>query len=215
MPDVVNANLFYARLLCPSLHFVIEIGFCDRKQPLVRLNVVKHFDIFLHFLTEKWRHFDCTVTLFRFRACDNITPFRSVKCLADCDCLLLEVKISRSKRQQFAGADSTPVKHFKGIIGTGLIHHGFGEFQIFLFRPEVHFFRNLISHCASPPCRIVGQVIEVHSMVENRCKLGVYGFQIIRRIGLPFLVPVRHEFILPCDNVFCFNLRYLPIPEIR
>ena len=39
--------------------------------------------------------------------------------------------------------------------------------------------------------------------------------QIIRRIRLPFLVPVRHEFILPCDNVFCFNLRYLPISEIR
>ena len=215
MTNIMHTNLFHSCLLRPSLHLMVEIGFRDRKQPLVWLNVVKHFDIFPYFLTEKWRHFDCTVTLFCFRTCDNIPPFRSVKRLADCDCLLLKIKISRSECQQFAGADSAPVKHFKGIIGTGLIHHGFGEFQIFLFRPEVHFFRNLISHCAGPPCRIVGQVIEVHSMVENCCKLGVYGFQIIRRIRLPFLVPVRHEFILPCDNVFCFNLRYLPISEIR
>lgn len=164
----MHTNLLYARLLRPSLHFVIEIRFCDCKQSLVRLNIVKHFDIFLHFLTEKWRHFDCTVTLFCFRACDNVPPFGTVKRLTDCNRLLLEIKISRSKRQQFARADSTPVKHFKGIIGTWLIHHGFGEFQIFLFRPEIHFFRNLIYHCSCPPCRIVRQVIEVHSMIENR-----------------------------------------------
>ena len=120
MPNIMHTNLFHSCLLRPSLHFMVEIGFCDRKQPLVRLNVIQHFDIFLHFLTEKWRHFDCTVTLFRFRACDNIPPFRSVKCLADCDRLFLKIKISRSERQQLAGADSAPVKHFKGIIGTGL-----------------------------------------------------------------------------------------------
>ncbi len=178
--NIMHTNLLYARLLRPLLHFVIEIGFCDREQTLVWLNVIQHFDIFLHFLTEKGWHFDCTVTLFRFRTCDNIPSFRAVKCLADCDRLLLKIKISRSKRQQFAGADSAPVKHFKGIIGTWLIHHGFGEFQIFLFRPEIHFFRNLISHCSCPSCRIVGQIIEVYRMVENRCQLGVYGFQIIR-----------------------------------
>lgn len=53
VPDIMHTNFFHSCLLRPSLHFVIEIGFCNRKQPLVRLNVVKHFDIFLHFLTEK------------------------------------------------------------------------------------------------------------------------------------------------------------------
>ncbi len=97
----MHPYFLYSCLFCSTLHFMAKIRFCDRKQSFVRLDVIKHFDVLLHFLTEKRRHFDCAVTLFRLRACDNVTPFGTVESLADCDCLLLKINISRRERKQF------------------------------------------------------------------------------------------------------------------
>ena len=88
-------------------------------------HIIEHFDILLHFFAEKRGHFYGTVAFRCFRACNNITPFGTVVRLADRDRLLLEIKISSSKSQQLTGTDTAPVKHFKSIKGTWLIHHGF------------------------------------------------------------------------------------------
>ncbi len=94
-----------------------------------------------------------------------------------------------------AGTHTAPVEHFKRIIGTGLIHHGFGEFQIFLFRPKVHFLDGFASNRPRPSCRVVGEIIKVYRMVEYRRQLCVDCPQIICGIGLSFLVPVCHQLI--------------------
>ena len=146
MTNIMHTNLFHSCLLRPSLHLMVEIGFRDRKQPLVWLNVVKHFDIFPYFLTEKWRHFDCTVTLFCFRTCDNIPPFRSVKRLADCDCLLLKIKISRSECQQFCFCQ---YKSKKNLLLIRKKHHCFHPVMLLrtiLFRLCFFFFVENVIH---------------------------------------------------------------------
>ena len=125
MPNIMHPNLFHSRLFCTSLHLMVEIRFCNRKQPFIWLDVIEHFDILLHFFAEKRGHFYGTVAFRCFRACNNITPFGTVVRLADRDRLLLEIKISSSKSQQLTGTDTAPVKHFKSIKGTWLIHHGF------------------------------------------------------------------------------------------
>ena len=42
------------------------------------------------------------------------------------------------------------------------VHHGFGKFQIFLFRPKVHFLNGFAPNRPRPPCRIVGKIIKVY-----------------------------------------------------
>ena len=129
---------------------------------------------------------------FRLWACDNVPPFETVESLADCDRLFLKINISRRERKQFAGTHTAPVEHFKRIIRTWLIHYGFGEFQIFLFRPKIHFLDGFAPNRPRPSCRIVGQVVKVYCMVEYRRKLCMNCPQIICGIGLAFLVPVSH-----------------------
>ena len=48
-----------------------------------------------------------------------------------------------------------------------------GEFQIFLFRPKVHFFDGFASNRPRPSCRVVGEIIKVYCVVEYRCQLCV------------------------------------------
>ena len=51
--QIVDPNAFYAGFLTATLHFPIQIAFCDREHPVVQTNVVLHLQIPLHFICQK------------------------------------------------------------------------------------------------------------------------------------------------------------------
>ena len=95
--EIVNADTLHACRLCPSVHLVMKIAFRHRKDTVFLLQSVKHTEIFFHFLTQKLRHFNRAVALFRFRRSNHILPFQTLIGFIDCDCFLIKVEICRSQ----------------------------------------------------------------------------------------------------------------------
>ena len=50
-------------LFCTSVHFSVEIGFCDGKDAVGWLHGVQAFDVILHFIAQKRWHLNHAVTL--------------------------------------------------------------------------------------------------------------------------------------------------------
>ena len=55
--DALDTSLF-----CTSVHFSVEIGFCDGKDAVGWLHGVQAFDVILHFITQKRGHLNHAVT---------------------------------------------------------------------------------------------------------------------------------------------------------
>ena len=62
MPQIMYANAFYPSLLTATVHFSVEIGFCDGKDAVGWLHGVQAFDVILHFITQKRGHLNHAVT---------------------------------------------------------------------------------------------------------------------------------------------------------
>lgn len=117
--------------------------------------------------------------------------------------LIRTVCFSKSKSDRVRASssfpDSGPIKHLKGIIGSGLVHHCFGKFQILFLCPEFHFLWNLFSYTSCLSCRIAGQIIIIYRMIENCRKLCLNRFQIIHGIGLA--LSSRYAIISFCQAI--------------
>ena len=142
----------------------MKIAFCDFKQTVILADPVELFHIVLHFFAEKLRHLDRPVTFRRFRVSDDVPATDTLIGFADRDRLPVKIEICRGQRQQFSLTDAAPVQHFKSIEGNRLVHHFFGEFLVFLLRPEKHFSCFGLSHIADLGGGIVFQPVEFHSV---------------------------------------------------
>ena len=76
--------------------------------------------------------------------------------LVNAELSILEIKVLWCESQQFAKTDTAPVQHLERIVGNRLVHHNFGEFQILVLRPEVHFL--CVLH-TDAPCLAAGLVL--------------------------------------------------------
>ena len=72
--QIVNSDLLYPCYLRASRHFVGKIAFGYFKDSVLVTDLVKVFQIILHFLHQKLRHFDGSIALGRFRV-GNDVPF--------------------------------------------------------------------------------------------------------------------------------------------
>ena len=58
----MDSDALDTRLFCTSVHFSVEIGFCDGKDAVGWLHGVQAFDVILHFITQKRGHLNHAVT---------------------------------------------------------------------------------------------------------------------------------------------------------
>ena len=122
---------------------------------------------------------------------DDISAVNPLIGLRDRDRFALKVEICRCERQELALTDASPVEHFKGIEGNGLVHDRKGKLLIFLLRPEEHFPASGLTHVADLCRRILMQPVILHRMIENGAELIVERFQIDRRIRISVSCKVR------------------------
>lgn len=212
--QIVDTDALYPCGIGASVHFVMKVAFRDFKQPVIFADSVELFHIVLHFFTEELRHFDRPVTFRRFRVSDDVPATDTLIGFADRDRLPVKIEIRRGQRQQFTLPDAAPIQHFKGIERNRLVHHFFGEFLVFLLRPEKHFSCLGLSHIADLGGGIVFQPVEFHGVIENCTELIVQSFEIYRRICLAALIPTFDHLILPSDNVFGLDRVHFPLGEV-
>ena len=180
MSQIVDPNAFYAGFLTATLHFPIQIAFCDREHPVVQTNVVLHLQILLHFICQKAWHSDYAIALFCFWRRDDVFPAGVLKCLVDRDCAFIKVKIRRGQRQQLPLTDAAPVQHLKSIKRQRLVHHCINELQILLLGPESHFTIFLLAHTPGFLAGIFLQVVVPDGVIENCADLILDAFEIHR-----------------------------------
>ena len=113
---------------------------------------------------------------------------RPVICFIDPDRSFVEVEIRRRQRQEFSLTEPAPVQHFESIVREGLIHHGFREFQVFLLRPELHFFTFLAANGPYYRGGVVLQTVVFDCMVQDCNHLIMDSLQVC--VGIRFLVLV-------------------------
>ena len=147
-------DAFYPSFLRTSIHFMMKIMFCHIKHPLVWLYLIEGLHIIVYFFSKKLWHLNDTDAFRRFRVCYHISALQSLVRFCDGQRSFFKIEICRSERKQFSFPYAAPVKNFKSIKRTGLIHHGVSKFQILLFCPKQHFLVLLTPHISSNRRRI-------------------------------------------------------------
>ena len=214
MPQIVDTDALYTSGLCPSVHLAVQIALGDGKDAVCRTEAVQRFQIILHLLREKPRNPDDPIALGGFWLRDDILPLEPLIGLIDRQRGALKIEILCCQRQQLAHADAAPVQHLEGVVGHGLVHHGFSKFQILLLCPEQHFPVHLLAHVSGNFSGILLQAVILHRVVEDRAELAVDRLEIGRGIGLSVLLADAHERVLPCDHVAWLDLAECPILEV-
>ena len=62
--------------------------------------------------------------------------------------------------------DTAPVKHLKGVVGDGLVHHRLGKFQVLRLCPEQNLLSLFATHIPSLGGEVRLQAIVFDRMVE-------------------------------------------------
>ena len=118
---------------------MVEIAFRDGENALLLLDTVEHPQVILHLVTEEVGHFNGAVAFLRLWRGNDVLAVEPLIGLADFHRPGLKVKVCRGQGQQFPLPNTTPVEHFKGVVGNGLVHHGICKLLVLRFRPEQHF----------------------------------------------------------------------------
>lgn len=139
MPEVVDSDTLDPCRLRPSVHLMVEIAFRDGENALLLLDTVEHPQVILHLVTEEVGHFNGAVAFLRLWRGNDVLAVEPLIGLADFHRPGLKVKVCRGQGQQFPLPNTTPVEHFKGVVGNGLVHHGICKLLVLRFRPEQHF----------------------------------------------------------------------------
>ena len=142
----MNADSLYSCRLCPSIHLMVQIAFGKCEQSCMLITFIKHSKIIFHLTTEKFRQFDYPVALFRLGTCNIILALQMLIRFVNCQFPVWNTEITLFQCKEFAFPNSSPIKDFKGIIGNRFLLHDFRKLQIFLFRPEKHFFPFCFPH---------------------------------------------------------------------
>ncbi len=109
---------------------------------------------------------------------------------------------------------TTPVEHFKGVVGEEPAPHRLSKFQILILCPELHFRPFIRPHVSGFGGGVGAQLVEANSVVEDGAELGVYGFKIGLGVGLTPFVPAGQQFVLPRNHVFGGNFVDFPLTEV-
>ena len=113
--QIMDAYALDIGFLCTSVHFVVEIAFCDGEHPIVRLDIVELFQIVLNFINEELRHLDDTVALFGFGRGNQVLSVQPLIGFCNGNGAFFKIKVSRGKSQKFTFTNTASVQHFKGI----------------------------------------------------------------------------------------------------
>ena len=137
--EIVNPDAFNACGFRTPVHLMVQICLGDGEDAVVGFQPIQRLDVVLHLIHEKLRDFDRSVALGRLGRRDDDIALDVLKGFIDGQRLPLEVEIRSGQRQQLAQPDAAPVQHLEGVVGSRLVHHHFGEFQILVLCPEQHF----------------------------------------------------------------------------
>lgn len=96
--QIMNPYTFYACGFCSPVHLMMQITLCDHKNTILLFYSIKLAKILLHFLTKKFRHFNCTIALFCFRCSNHILSMQTLIRFVNHDSFFLKIKIPSSQR---------------------------------------------------------------------------------------------------------------------
>ena len=71
---IVDSDAFYPCLFRASIHLMVQIMLADGENPVIRLDIVKLLEVFLHLLTQKLRHCYDSIALFCLWRGDDVLP---------------------------------------------------------------------------------------------------------------------------------------------
>ena len=201
---------------CAGVDLPIEEVLRYREHPARWVQVINHFERVLQFFAEEVRHGNYPLALRCLGICDGLLPAEDLKGLGDGDDLLLETEIAGGQSKHFAFSESTPVQDLEYIEGQRVIHHGFGEEDVLLSGPELHFNVVLTAHIPDLTGRVAGKTIELHRVVEDSAELVVDGLEIGLAEGLLGLrVPIGQQFILPFHDLRVLDILHTQITKTR
>ena len=113
----MDSDTRYSRCFGSPVHLPVEITLGDGEHPVIRPDAIKHFDVILDFLSQKLRHGDDPIALFRLGGGNQVLAVQTLIGLVDRHGALLKVKVRRGQGQQLPLPDTAPVEHLKGIEG--------------------------------------------------------------------------------------------------
>ena len=183
--------------------------------PVFLTDLVQPTDVIPHFRYQKRRHLHNTIALGSLRISNDIPPADALIGFVDPDSALIEIEVLGSQSQELAFTDSAPVQHFEGVVGARLAHHRFNEFLELLLGPDQHFPILRFTHVSDLRCRILLQIIETDSVVEDGAELIVQRLQIHRGEGFTVFVPMIDHLVLPGNDILGRDLIDLPVAEER
>ena len=173
MTNIVDSDALDPGLFRAPVHLPVEITLGDGEHPVIRPDAVKHFDVILDFLSQKLRHGDDPIALFRLGGGNQVLAVQTLIGLVDRHGALLKVKVRRGQGQQLPLSDTAPIKHLKGVEGQRLVHHRLGKFEILLFSPEHHLPVFLFAHAACLFAGILPEVVVPNRVVEDGTELRI------------------------------------------
>ena len=196
MPDVMDTDLLHARRFAAALDFVVQVGFGELEEPLLRLVVVDGSGVIPDKLHNLRRHDNRAAALGCLGRLNDVLTAELRKGLCDTYRLIDKVKISECQGEKFplshAGIEQQREDYRRG----GLVGYGWQEGLEFVQRPEGHGLPLFLAHSSTQAGGILRELVILAGVIEDSRKLIVDRLQIrLRKAvlrGNQFGLPLAH-----------------------
>ena len=204
--QIVYADTLHARLLAPFLHGAREKALRDREHALARpyLGVLRQ--VVADGLCQELGELDGADRFGRLGVGDDIATAKSLVGLVDAHGVASPVERIRREGQKLAFSDAGPVEYLEDHEQPGAIHHGVGELEVLLLRPEAHLLGVLGTHLHGAHCGVGVEAVVTRRMVEYGGQLVVERAQVGGAVAFSLVGVRTHELVLPLHDV---QARYL------
>ena len=130
------------------------------------------------------------------------------------DDTFLQIKIARCQSEKLTHTESAPIKHFESVERNRLVHNLLDKARVLFLCPKEHFSRLFLAHISCLCRRVACKLVVANGVVEYRAELIVDRFQIGGSVGIAVLVPIRHDLLLPSDDIRRLNIAHTLVLKI-
>lgn len=208
VPQVVEPDGVHAGLRAPLEHRPPEVMLRERKEPVIRLGVVKGVFVGPYLIAQLFRQRYHPAAPLGLWVRYDLFALHALEVPADGEGPGLQVYVLRAEGQQLPYPQAGPEQDRQAGPGGQLFNVG-NELVELLHRPERHLLRVFLAHAPGEPGRIDTQAVVFAGVVEYGRKLVVDGL----RVGRGHLV--REKLRLPLADVGRGDLVEREVPKER
>lgn len=186
VPQVVEPDRVHAGLRASLEHRPPEVVLCERKEPVIRLGVVKGVFVGPYLIAQLFRQRYHPAAPLGLWVCYDLFALHALEVSADGEGPGLQIDVLRAEDQQLPYPQAGPGRQLLDVRD---------ELVELLHCPERHLLRVFLAHAPGEPGRIDTQAVVFAGIVEDGRKLVVDGL----RVGRGHLV--REKLRLPLADV--------------